>query len=58
MTRPVTFRQGDGPTDPAREIIEVLAAEADRAEAQGGWSFLLLQRMAQCAQRLIAKERS
>lgn len=42
----------------AREIIEVLAEEADRAESRGGWSHLVLQRMAQCAQRLIAKERA
>jgi hypothetical protein len=41
---------------PEREIIEVLAEEARRAEEGKGWSFLVLQRMAQCAQRLIAKE--
>lgn len=34
------------------EILEILAAEADRADRDGGWSFLLLQRMAQCAQRM------
>jgi hypothetical protein len=45
-------------TDAAREIIEVLAAEADKADRQGGWSFLALQQMARCAQRLIQQERA
>lgn len=43
------------PRDPAAtrdEIISVLAEEADRAAAGSGWSFLLLQRMALCAQAL------
>lgn len=51
----VTMKGGD---QTAREIIEVLAEQADKAEAGGGWSYLLLQRMAQCAQRLIAQERA
>lgn len=43
-------------SDAAREIIEVLATEADRADANGVWSFLILQTMARCAQRVIAAE--
>lgn len=41
----------------AREIIEVMANEADRADGGAGWSYLVLQRMAVCAQRLLRSER-
>lgn len=45
-------------TREAREIIEVLAEEADRAGREGGWSVVALQALARCAQNLIRREQS